>query len=68
MNLFQEHHLPQARNIPLTTLPEVMDELAKEQPHYVICQHGIRSEQACDFLQRQGFNVINVSDGMAGEK
>ncbi|MBP2098775.1 rhodanese-like domain-containing protein [Enterococcus rivorum] len=58
-------HIPSAKNFPLSTLPETISKLNKEEPHYVICQHGIRSQSACGFLKQSGYNVINVSEGMS---
>lgn len=62
---FTSGHIPLAKNFPLSTLPETLSKLNKEEPHYVICQHGIRSQSACAFLKQSGFNVINVLEGMA---
>lgn len=62
---FELGHIPVAKNFPLSTLPETINKLNKEEPHYVICQHGIRSQSACAFLKESGYNVINVSEGMS---
>ncbi|MBO0470552.1 rhodanese-like domain-containing protein [Enterococcus sp. DIV0242_7C1] len=62
---FTEDHIGIAKNFPLSTLPETMAEINREQPHYVICQHGVRSEHACSFLENYGYNVISVSEGMS---
>lgn len=62
---FAEGHIVTAKNYPLSTLPEAMSEIDREQPHYVICQHSIRSEHACTFLENYGYNVVSVSEGMS---
>lgn len=41
-----------------------VEELDNEQLHYVICKSGMRSACACQFLAEQGYDVINVQDGM----
>lgn len=62
---FEAGHIPTAKNVPLSSLSEALDELDKGQPHYVICQHGVRSVRACEFLKESGYRVINVAEGMA---
>lgn len=62
---FAASHIANAKNYPLSTLPEAMTEINREQPHYVICQHGVRSEHACSFLENYGYNVVSVSEGMS---
>ena len=32
--------------------------------YYVICKSGMRSARACQFLEEQGYEVINVQGGM----
>lgn len=59
-------HIPQARLIPLHELPHQFRTLDASQPVAVTCQHGIRSLDACHFLQAQGFTqVYNLTYGMA---
>lgn len=62
---FELGHIPAAKNLPLSDLPETIQKLNKAETHYVICQHGVRSQQACAFLEHAGYNVINVSKGMS---
>ena len=57
-------HIPSAENCPLSTLEEDFSKLDKDQKYYVICQAGGRSAKAYDFLDAQGFNVINIEGGM----
>lgn len=59
-------HLPQARLIPLYELPFAFRTLDASQPVVVVCQHGIRSTDACYFLKAQGFDKLyNLAEGMA---
>lgn len=62
---YEAGHIPTAKNMPLSELPRMMRNLDKEQDHYVICQHGVRSVRACDYLKESGYRVINVDEGMA---
>lgn len=57
-------HIPSAENFPLSTLGADFSKLDKDQKNYVICQAGGRSAKAYDFLDAQGFNVINIEGGM----
>ena len=57
-------HIPSAENFPLSTLGVDFSKLDKDQKYYVICQAGGRSAKAYDFLDAQGFDVINIEGGM----
>lgn len=52
-------------NIPLATLPAALDGLNREQPVAVICHHGMRSQQAAEFLAANGFSrIMNLQGGI----
>ena len=52
-------------NIPLKDLQTRFSELNKDQEIVVYCRSGGRSQQACMFLEQQGFkNVINLTGGV----
>lgn len=57
-------HIPSAESFPLSTLGADFSKLDKDQKYYVICQAGGRSAKAYDFLDAQGFDVINVEGSM----
>ena len=57
-------HIPSAESFPLSTLGSDFSKLDKDQKYYVICQAGGRSAKAYDFLDAQGFDVINIEGGM----
>lgn len=61
---YQNGHIPNAENLPLERLPQVLDQLDQALTYYVICRSGRRSEQASQFLTEQGYHVINVAEGM----
>lgn len=53
-------------NIPLQKIPYSLDQISKTKKTVVICQHGVRSLAAIDFLKSNGFNnLINLTGGMA---
>lgn len=60
-----EGHIPVARHIPLGELPARLAELDPAKETIVVCHHGIRSAQACQFLAVHGFRAVNMAGGMA---
>ncbi|MGX6441804.1 rhodanese-like domain-containing protein [Neobacillus sp. K501] len=53
-----------AINIPLGLLEFRMHELDKTKEYTIVCRSGGRSARASQFLEYQGFNVINMTGGM----
>lgn len=53
-----------ALNIPLGLLEFRMHELDKSKEYIMVCRSGGRSGRAAQFLDGQGFNVINLTGGM----
>ena len=64
VNEFQAGHIEGALNEPLSTLEKEYKQLDASKRYYVICQGGMRSERACQFLETKGFDVVNVEGGM----
>ena len=57
-------HLPGAINIPQADLASRLEELPRDRPLLVICQHGMRSLRAAQFLTQAGFtDVATVAGG-----
>jgi len=57
-------HAPKAVNMPLDALEKDLAKLDKNQPVYVICQTGRRSQKGSEILQKAGFkNIYNVEGG-----
>jgi rhodanese-related sulfurtransferase len=51
--------------IPLNQIPERLTELDPQQEIIVICHHGVRSLQACIYLDNSGFeHVANLTGGI----
>lgn len=60
-------HIQGARLLPLSDLPERLDELDREAEIVTICAVGQRSAHAAQFLLERGFRrVINLHGGMWG--
>lgn len=64
---FAAGHIPNARHIPLGSLPSRLKELeaAKSRPIIVNCRSGNRSASACGILRKNGFEkVYNLRGGI----
>lgn len=59
--------IPGAVSIPLGELEEKLGQLKQDQPYYVVCRTGARSDMACQLLAERGFSMVkNVVPGMSG--
>lgn len=64
---YAQGHIKGARNIPLSTLREHLDEIPRDVPVYVHCRSGQRSYYAYCCLRGSGFdNVVNISGSFLG--
>ncbi|MGD6965790.1 rhodanese-like domain-containing protein [Rossellomorea vietnamensis] len=63
-NEVAEGKIPGAVNIPLGLVEFRMNELDKSQEYIMVCRSGGRSGRACQFLENQGYKVINMNGGM----
>lgn len=63
-------HVPGAINIPLSTVPDHLDDFNVGPTVYVICQSGGRSGRACEFLSSQpglsSVEFVNIAGGTGG--
>jgi rhodanese-related sulfurtransferase len=60
---YEERHVPGAVLIPLDELPERIDDIPMDQPIYIVCETGARSQRAAGWLLRQGYDATNVAGG-----
>ncbi|MRH43439.1 rhodanese-like domain-containing protein [Aquibacillus halophilus] len=56
--------IPGSIHIPLGLLEFRMHELHKSKENVMVCRSGGRSGRASQFLENQGFKVINMTGGM----
>ncbi|MEO4053729.1 rhodanese-like domain-containing protein [Solibacillus sp. CAU 1738] len=64
-NEYAEGHIPGAINVPLSGLQQGnLAPLEKDANYIIICRSGNRSQTASDILYKEGYTVINTSDGM----
>jgi rhodanese-related sulfurtransferase len=61
---WQRGHAPGAQHIPMGEVPARISEIDPEKPLYVVCHAGGRSLRVAQYLQRNGYEPINVSGGM----
>lgn len=60
---FEAGHVPNAHHIPLSTVPDRTADIPAGEQIWIICQGGVRSMKAANFLEAQGFNVVSVAGG-----
>lgn len=63
---FADWHAEGAKNLPLSELQVRYGELDLNEDIYVICLSGGRSARACQWLEQNGIDAINVSNGTSG--
>jgi rhodanese-related sulfurtransferase len=57
-------HAPMASLIPLSELPDHLDELPRDRVIVCACRSGGRSLRAATFLKENGFDTVNMTGGM----
>lgn len=62
---FEFAHITESVLIPLWELPQRVHELNPESEIAVICHHGVRSQQAAEYLTSVGFQKVwNIKGGI----
>lgn len=60
------YHIPGIVWIPLNELTTRYDELDPEEEIVLLCEHGVRSAMACQFLHQKGYPSLgNLTGGMS---
>jgi rhodanese-related sulfurtransferase len=58
--------LSNTKNIPMDKLVTDPNQyLEKDKTYYIMCQSGARSSRTCQYLSKQGYDVINVAGGIS---
>jgi rhodanese-related sulfurtransferase len=64
-NEYEYGHIANSILIPLNQIPNRLSELDPEQEIVIICHHGMRSQQAANYLAQSGFkNISNLTGGI----
>jgi rhodanese-related sulfurtransferase len=50
--------------IPMNTLPQRLQELARDRPVVLYCHSGMRSMMAGQWLSQQGFDALSLAGGI----
>jgi rhodanese-related sulfurtransferase len=59
-------HIEGATHIAMGEVPARLDDLPEGDPVYVVCRSGGRSARVAAWLNGNGFDAVNVGDGMGG--
>jgi rhodanese-related sulfurtransferase len=59
-------HIDGATHIPMGEIPPRLDELPEGDPLYVACRSGGRSARVAAWLNANGYDAVNIGDGMGG--
>lgn len=60
---WEDGHVPQAKHIPLNSIPDTFGDLPKDKKIWIICASGGRSMTAANYLEQQGLNCVSVEGG-----
>ena len=53
-----------SKHMPMMAIPYQMNEINKDNPVYILWHSGVRSAQACLYLEQQGFDATNIIGGI----
>ena len=56
--------LPGSVHIPMGQITRRFEELARDRPVVCVCHHGMRSLQVAMWLERQGYETVNLAGGI----
>ncbi len=59
-------HIDGATHISMGDVPARLDEIPEADPLYVVCRSGGRSARVAAWLNANGYDAVNVGDGMGG--
>ena len=59
-------HAPAAVHVPMTELPQRLEEIPEGDQVYVVCRSGGRSAKVTAYLNANGWDAVNVERGMNG--
>ena len=63
---FKEWNIEGSKNIPLSQISNSLHEIPKDKEIVTICPHGNRSGMVTFMLQRKGYNIRTLEEGLTG--
>ena len=51
-------------HVPMMAIPHQLELFNKIETIYLFCHSGVRSAQACLYLEQQGFDSVNIIGGI----
>ena len=51
-------------HVPMMAIPHQLELFNKDEPIYLFCHSGVRSAQACLYLEQQGLDSVNIIGGI----
>ena len=51
-------------HVPMMAIPHQLELFNKNETIYLYCHSGVRSAQACLYLEQQGFDSVNIIGGI----
>ncbi|HEX7259103.1 MAG TPA: rhodanese-like domain-containing protein [Nitrososphaeraceae archaeon] len=63
---FKEWNIEGSKNIPLSQISNSLHEIPKDKEIITICPHGNRSGMVTFMLQRKGYNIRTLEEGLTG--
>ena len=61
---YQQVHVEGSLHIPMSEIPDRLEELNSGRTYVVMCHHGGRSQQVAQYLGSQGYAVANLAGGI----
>lgn len=59
-------HIEGATHIPMGEVPSRLGDVPEGDPVYVTCRSGGRSARVAAWLNQNGYDAVNVAEGMGG--
>ena len=63
---FKEWNIEGSKNVPLSQISNSLHEIPKDKEIVTICPHGNRAGMATFMLQRKGYNIKTLEEGLTG--
>ncbi|HEA4401042.1 TPA: rhodanese-like domain-containing protein [Staphylococcus aureus] len=57
-------YIPNAKLIPMDTIPDNLNSFNKNEIYYIVCAGGVRSAKVVEYLEANGIDAVNVEGGM----